>query len=59
RPADAVKEFATAVELAPGNPRYHYLLGQAYRRNGADAQAKQEFARSAALNGTHSTPDQQ
>jgi Flp pilus assembly protein TadD len=25
RAADAVKEFATAVRLAPENPRYHYL----------------------------------
>lgn len=59
RAADAVKEFATAVQLAPGNPRYHYLLGQAYRRTGKNEQAKQEFALSAALNGAHSTPDQQ
>jgi Flp pilus assembly protein TadD len=47
------------VGLAPQNPRYHYLLGQAYRRTGEEGQAKQEFARSAALNGAHSTPDQQ
>jgi Flp pilus assembly protein TadD len=45
--------------LAPENPRYHYLLGQAYRRMGDDVHAKQEFARSAALNGSHSTSDQQ
>jgi Flp pilus assembly protein TadD len=54
-----VKEFATAVQLAPQNPRFHYLLGQACRRSGDAARAKQEFARSAALNGTHSTPDHQ
>jgi Flp pilus assembly protein TadD len=59
RAADAAKEFADAVTLAPQNPRYHYLLGQAYRRTGDEAQAKAEFARSAALNGAHSTPDQQ
>jgi Flp pilus assembly protein TadD len=59
RAADAVREFADAVRLAPQNPRYHYLLGQAYRRTGDEGQAKLEFARSAALNGTHSTPDQQ
>jgi Flp pilus assembly protein TadD len=56
--ADAVKEFAAAVTLAPENPRYHYLLGQAYRRDGDDARAKQEFERSAALNGSHSTSEQ-
>jgi Flp pilus assembly protein TadD len=59
RAADAVKEFADAVRLAPQNPRYHYLLGQAYRRTGDEAQSKAEFTRSAALNGAHSTPDQQ
>lgn len=59
RAGDAAKEFADAVRFAPQNPRYHYLLGQAYRRTGDEAQAKAEFARSAALNGAHSTPDQQ
>jgi Flp pilus assembly protein TadD len=59
RAADAAKEFADAVRLAPQNPRYHYLLGQAYRHTGDERQAKAEFARSAALNGAHSTPDQQ
>jgi Flp pilus assembly protein TadD len=59
RETDAVKEFAAAVTLAPENPRYHYLLGQALRRAGDDVQAKREFARSAALNGSHSTPEQQ
>jgi Flp pilus assembly protein TadD len=47
------------VRLAPENSRYHYLLGQACRRSGDDARATQEFARSAVLNGTHATPDQQ
>lgn len=56
---DAVTEFSSAVSLAPQNPRYHYLLGQAYKRSGDDGLAKQEFARSAALNGTHSTPERQ
>jgi Flp pilus assembly protein TadD len=59
RVSDAVREFAAAVALAPDNPRYHYLLGQAYRRDGDDQQAKREFARSAALNGSHSTSEQQ
>ena len=59
RAADAAKEFADAVRLAPQNPRYHYLLGQAYRRTGDEGHAKEEFVRSAALNGAHSTPDQQ
>lgn len=59
RVPDAVAEFTSAVVLAPENPRYHYLLGQAYRRSGDDSHAKQEFARSAALNGTHSTPERQ
>ena len=59
RAADAVKELAIAEQLAPANPRYHFLLGQAYRRAGNDEQSKREFARSAALNGAHSTSDQQ
>jgi Flp pilus assembly protein TadD len=54
---DAVTEFSSAVTLAPQNPRYHYLLGQAFKRSGDENHAKQEFARSAALNGTHSTPE--
>jgi Flp pilus assembly protein TadD len=59
RVADAVKEFSSAVMLSPQNPRYHYLLGQAYRRSGDAEQARKEFARSAALNGTRSTPERQ
>jgi Flp pilus assembly protein TadD len=54
-----VAEFDAAVKLAPGNPRYHFLLGQACRRSGDDARARKEFARSEELNGSHSTPDQQ
>jgi Flp pilus assembly protein TadD len=59
RAADAVKEFSSAVMLAPQNPRYHFLLGQAYRRSGDAEQAKREFERSEALNGAHSTSEQQ
>jgi Flp pilus assembly protein TadD len=53
----AQAEIEQAVSLSPSDARLHFMLGQVYRRQGLDDKAKAEFARFAAMNGTHSTPD--
>jgi tetratricopeptide (TPR) repeat protein len=55
--AEAQREFEAAVRLSPDTAAYHYLLARVLHREGLEAAAKAEFARSAALNGTHSTPE--
>jgi Tfp pilus assembly protein PilF len=45
----AQAEFEKAVELAPLNPRLHYVLGQVYRKEGLAEKAKVEFDRSSEL----------
>lgn len=51
----AQAELEEAVKLSPGTPRLHYVLGQVYRKEGLTAQAKKEFDRCAALQGTRSS----
>jgi len=52
----ARSELEKAVELAPENASLHYVLGQVYRRLGLSDKAKHEFARTAELNGSRSSP---
>jgi Flp pilus assembly protein TadD len=49
RYVDAQREFKAAVDLDPGRSSLHFLLGQAYRRLGKQADATAEFAESARL----------
>jgi tetratricopeptide (TPR) repeat protein len=46
-----------AVRLSPADSRLHFLLGQVYRREGMSAKAAAEFAQTASIVGTHSTPN--
>jgi Flp pilus assembly protein TadD len=57
RLSDAQNELEKAVTLAPDTAPFHFLLGRIYRQRGLETQAKVEFARVSALNGTHSTPE--
>jgi Flp pilus assembly protein TadD len=52
---EAQEQLEKAVSLSPEDPRLHFQLGQVYRREGIAGKAKAEFARSASLNGSHST----
>lgn len=54
--AEAEAAFRAAVEMQPGNGVYHYQLGRVLKREGREGEAKQEFERSRALLGTHSSP---
>jgi Flp pilus assembly protein TadD len=45
----AVNTLQSVVKDAPDDPTYRYHLGLAYRKNGDDAQAKQEFTKALAL----------
>jgi Tfp pilus assembly protein PilF len=38
-----------AVELAPRNAPFHYVLGQIYQKEGLKEKAKREFDRTSAL----------
>jgi tetratricopeptide (TPR) repeat protein len=51
----ARRELKAAVILAPNIPSLHFELGRVDQRLGLAAEAKEEFARCAALNATHST----
>lgn len=55
----ASRELELAVALAPNIPSLHFELGRIYQREGQTAKAKQEFARCAALNATHSTDSEE
>lgn len=55
RLADADAEISNALSLAPNVPSLHFEMGRIYQREGKAEKAKQEFARCAALNATHST----
>jgi Tfp pilus assembly protein PilF len=44
-----------AVELAPRNAPFHYVLGQIYQKQGLKDKAKLEFDRTAALTAPDST----
>ncbi len=57
RLSDAQQELEEAVILAPDTAPFHFLLGRVYQQRGLETQAKAEFARVSALNGTHSTPE--
>lgn len=57
RLSDAQHELEKAVTLAPDTAPFHFLLGRIYQQRGLETQAKVEFARVSALNGTHSTPE--
>lgn len=51
----ASRELDAAIALAPNIPSLHFELGRIDQRLGLVAKAKEEFARCAALNATHST----
>lgn len=53
----AAGHLEEAVTLSPNDSRLHFQLGQVYRKLGLMEKAKAEFERTAALAGTHSTPD--
>ena len=51
----AGSEIEKAISLAPNISALHFELGRLYQKEGLTAQAKEEFARCAALNAAHST----
>ena len=51
----AQSEFESAIALAPKVSSLHFQLGRIYQKEGMTERAKDEFARCALLNGTHST----
>ncbi|HEX3987587.1 MAG TPA: tetratricopeptide repeat protein [Acidobacteriaceae bacterium] len=51
----AKRQLEAAVALAPNIPSLHFELGRIDQRLGLADKAKEEFARTAALNATHST----
>lgn len=53
---DAETELRSALQSKPDDGSLHYLLGRVLKREGKDAEAEQEFARTRALLGTKSTP---
>jgi len=59
RLGEAEKEFRSAVGTVPDSAAYHYLLARVLHREGKEAESKAEFARAAALNGTHSSKEPQ
>jgi len=54
--AEAAMEKAVALE--PKNPRFHYVLGRAYKQSGKVEKSRIELQKSAELYGSHSTPVQ-
>jgi Flp pilus assembly protein TadD len=50
-------ELEMAIHLDPQNPHLPCMLGPVYRKRGMMDQAKLQLERCAALNGTHSTPE--
>jgi cytochrome c-type biogenesis protein CcmH/NrfG len=50
-------ELETAIHLDPQNPHLPCMLGPVYRKRGMMNQAQPQLERCAALNGTHSTPE--
>lgn len=55
--AQARHAFELAVSERPQDAALHFQLGTIYRREGQAEKAKSEFARAAALNATHSSPE--
>jgi Tfp pilus assembly protein PilF len=55
----ARSEIERAISLAPDIPSFHFEMGRIYQKEGLSAKAKEEFARCAALNATHSTDSAQ
>lgn len=53
--ARADSELSKAIELAPRVSSLHFELARIYQKEGKTADAKEEFARCAALNATHSS----
>lgn len=54
--ADAESELTTALTISPKDAALHFQLGRVLGKEGKTAQAKAEFAKVAALDGTHSSP---
>lgn len=54
--AEAQRFFEAAAQRAPDHPAFHFHLGQLYKKQGREAQAKQAFAKAAELdvNGEYS-----
>lgn len=52
--ADAESELRTALSKSPKDAALHFQLGRVLSKEGKTAEAKAEFARVAALDGTHS-----
>lgn len=54
RYADAESELRTALHLSPKDAALHFQLGRVLSKEGKNAEAKAEFAKVGALDGTHS-----
>lgn len=54
---EASAAFEQALRFSPHSAALHFLLGQTYRRMGEKAKADDEFKQSAALAGSHSSPE--
>ncbi|HTV81068.1 MAG TPA: tetratricopeptide repeat protein [Acidobacteriaceae bacterium] len=55
RLADAESELRTALTISPNEAALHFQLGRVLSKEGKTEQAKAEFAKVAALDGTHSS----
>lgn len=56
--AEAEEQLKTAISLSPKIASLHYELARIYKRENKEEPAKEEFARCAALNATHSADSQ-
>ncbi len=54
---EASAAFERALKISPQSAALHFLLGQTYRRMGDKAKADEQFKQSAALSGSHSSPE--
>lgn len=55
---DAEKDLKRALQLKPEDASLHFQLGRVLQKERKMEQAKAEFAKTAALDGTHASPDQ-
>jgi len=55
--ADAEKELKRALIEKPGDAALHFQLGRVLQKEGRQEEAKAEFAKTAVLDGTHSSPN--
>lgn len=53
----AAADLETALAASPNDASLHFQMGRVLQKQGFRAQAQAEFARAAAIDGTHASPD--